>query len=72
MLWFQTNSNHCQTLAVMASYDSILCAEPNSSPHEVSRRFISPKLPQIKKCDVCMDLQFHLEAFKFMMIVSFM
>ena len=36
----------------MVSYDSILCAEPNSSPHEVSGRFISPKPPQIKKYDV--------------------
>ena len=46
-------------------------SESNSSPHEVSGGFISPNLPKIKKCDVYMDLQFHLEAFKFMTILNF-
>ena len=59
----------------MVSCDSILCAatfvvtvyreffgEPNSSPHEVSGE------TPIDKEVWCMDLQFHLEAFQFMMI----
>ena len=44
--------------------------EPNSSPHEVSRGIYKSKTP-IDKEVRCMDLQFHLEAFEFMMILSF-
>ena len=39
MLWFQTNLGHSYSpsnCCCNVSYDSILCAEPNSSPHEVS------------------------------------
>ena len=44
--------------------------EPNSSPHEVSRGFISPKPPQIKKCDVW--IYNFTWKFEFMRILSFM
>ena len=45
---FQTNLGHSYSLSnccCNVSYDSILCAEPNSSPHKVRGGFISPKLP---------------------------
>ena len=53
ILWCQTDlDTHYQTVAVMVSYNSILCdlydenlweffGEPNGSPHEVSGGFIS-------------------------------
>ena len=44
--------------------------EPNTSSHEVSGGFISPK-PTIAKEVGCMNLQFHLETFELVMILSF-
>ena len=44
MLWFQTNLGHSYSpsnCCCNVSYDSILCAEPNSSPHEVRGGFLS-------------------------------
>ena len=46
MLWFQTNLGHSYSppnCCCNVSYDSIQCADMNSSPHEVSGGFISPK-----------------------------